>query len=310
MLASTGARRSGNIAGAARSTLQQSLRSHRQFSSLTTSRNPQSQWRSVLKNNSTFRAKNHGRTHSSLLYSHGYLSSSAAVTPDVTPETPTPISSLPLVTGGSVYLAIKRGGEMGMDIKNSPLGKFMLVGMPLISTVAMLFWPAVLQLYFASTGILALVQSYLTTSPGFRKFARLEPLPKPEPQDPNTTGIPSRIRVIPTTARAVPDAQQEPEQQVYPAQKISVIDRALDNVKTGVRDMQKQVKEKMDEMSGNKEETNPDGTPKVSRLSKQELENAAAYEKRRKEQIEMERELRNQRLRQQYTMKNGDQNGK
>ncbi|EFW16083.1 Mitochondrial inner membrane protein oxa1 [Coccidioides posadasii str. Silveira] len=219
-----------------------------------------------------------------------------------------PFFILPLVTGGSMYFAIKRGGETGMDFANSPLGKFMLYGLPVISTTAMSFWPAVLQLYFASTSLLALIQAYLVTSPGFRKLAGVEPLPskaKPVgPNEPGASGSSGRIRVIPTTARVVPEAQQNPEQQVYSPQKVSVIDRTLDNVKQGFRDVQKQVQEKMDEMAGDKTEKNPDGTPKAPpRLSKQELENAAAYEKRRREQLEMERELRNQSLREEYMRK-------
>ncbi|WEW56096.1 hypothetical protein PRK78_001531 [Emydomyces testavorans] len=222
-----------------------------------------------------------------------------------------PFFLLPLVTGGAMYFAIKRGGDTGIDLSNSPFGKFMLYGLPVISTTAMCFWPTILQLYFASTGVIALGQSYLVTSPGFRKLVGIEPLPKrPKPHDPNNPGAgasSSRIRVIPTTARVVSESQQQ--KSVYTPPKVSIIDRTLDNVKKGFSDMQKQMQEKMDEISGNKSGTNPDGTPKAPpRLSKQELENAIAYEKRRREQLAMEREMKNERLREEHMKKKEKQN--
>lgn len=175
-------------------------------------------------------------------------------------------------------------------------------GLPIISASAMCFWPAILQLYFAATGLIGVCQAYLITSPGFRKLVGIAPLPKAAPKDTNTpadSGPSSRIRVIPTTARVVPE-KQTPGQEVHVPENISIIDRTLDNMKKNVREMQKQFQDKVDEMAGEKKTKDSD-VPQ--RLSKQELENAKTYEQRRKEQLEMERELRNQRLREEHLKK-------
>ncbi|KAI1943651.1 hypothetical protein LOZ66_000235 [Ophidiomyces ophidiicola] len=217
-----------------------------------------------------------------------------------------PFFILPIVTGGATYLAMKRGGETGMGLTgDTPLGKLLIYAFPAGTTIAMCFWPSILQLYFASTGTIALLQTYLITSPSFRKFIGLSPLPpkpatKDEAQSDNSNS--SRIRIIPTTARVVtPQQEQNAGKQIYRPQDASIIDRTIDHVRSGIRDIRKQMQEKMDEVTGEKIEKNADGTPKApSRLSKQELENARIYEQTRRAQVEGEREVRNQETRKEY----------
>ncbi|KAF3479494.1 inner membrane protein OXA1 [Arthroderma uncinatum] len=211
-----------------------------------------------------------------------------------------PYYILPIATSAMMYLALKRGGDAGTsNLNNTQLGKAMLYGFPGLTLATMSFWPGILQLYFFTTGFLSMCQAYLVTSPGFRKFAGLGPLPKTtlfssgssEPQPP-----PSRIRTISTTATSVP----EPEAPIQP-QKISIIDRAMDGAKSAYRDTVKEAKEKMDSMSG--EKSDADSAGRKPRLSKKELESAKAYEDRRKAELRAERELKNQQLRAKYLKK-------
>ncbi|KAK2882555.1 hypothetical protein FQN49_000240 [Arthroderma sp. PD_2] len=210
-----------------------------------------------------------------------------------------PLFVLPVMTSAMMYMSLKRGGDAGTsNLNNTALGKAMLYGMPGITLATMSFWPGILQLYFLTTGFLSMCQSYLMTSPAFRKFARLGPLPMNTPFSGSSAAQPppSRIRTISTTATSVP----EPESHIQP-QKVSIIDQALDGAKSTYRDAVKEAKEKMESMSG--EKSDADSTGLKPRLNKSELENAKAYESRRKAEIRAERELKNQQLRAKYLKK-------
>jgi YidC/Oxa1 family membrane protein insertase len=203
----------------------------------------------------------------------------------------------------------QRGGETGATkLNEAPFGKVVLYGLPGITTVATCFWPSLLQLYFFTVGAFSLVQSYVIGSPRFRRWAGIAPLPPPSKTDDN--GAPStRLRlvsdVINATAR---DAQGHPPPPAAPP-RASVIDRALDTLKKQYEFSVKAAKEKVDGLSGSSQ-TNPNGTAKVPpRLSKKELEDAATYDLRRREEQELDREMRNSRRREQF-MKRMEESGK
>lgn len=77
----------------------------------------------------------------------------------------------------------------------------------------------------------------------------------------------------------------------------------MDGLKSAYKDTVKDVKNKLGEMTGEKEEADPTG--RMPRLNKKELENAKAYEERRKAEIRAERELKNQQLRARHMRKQG-----
>ncbi|KAL8704324.1 MAG: hypothetical protein Q9201_002510 [Fulgogasparrea decipioides] len=119
-----------------------------------------------------------------------------------------PFFLLPIGTGVATFFVFKLGGETGGATSISPdLINLFKWGLPIISTVVMLFWPAMMQMTFFWTSTMALLQAYLFKKPWFRDYWGIHPLPSP------TTSTPSsdsqyKSMVIPTSARTVPE---EPE---------------------------------------------------------------------------------------------------
>lgn len=79
--------------------------------------------------------------------------------------------------------------------------------LPIGSSIIMCFWPAAMQIGFATTSILALMQAYLLSLPWFRHLIGIHPYPKPVTQQ-----EPSGTMTIPTTARTVPQELGAPAQ--------------------------------------------------------------------------------------------------
>ncbi|EZF35796.1 hypothetical protein H109_03406 [Trichophyton interdigitale MR816] len=212
---------------------------------------------------------------------------------------PDPFFVMPVATGALMFVALKRGGDVGMsNLMNSALGKGMVYGLPIVTVCTMTFWPGILQLYFLTTGALSVCQTYIMTTPRLRKLVGLGPLPKKPTSEDSSMPAPSRIQTIskPTTSQPTPETH-------IPPQNISVIDRTMDGLKSAYKDTVKDVKNKLGEMTGEKEETDPTG--RTPRLNKKELENAKAYEERRRAEIRAERELKNQQLRARHMRKRG-----
>ncbi|OAL71397.1 hypothetical protein A7D00_4298 [Trichophyton violaceum] len=212
---------------------------------------------------------------------------------------PDPYFAIPIATGALMYVALRRGGDTGLsNLMNSKLGKVVVYSLPFATVFTMAFWPGILQLYFLTTGALSVCQTYIMTTPRLRKLVGLGPLPKNPTSQDSSTPAPSRIQTIskPVTSQPTPETH-------IPPQDISVIDRAMDGLKSAYKDTVKDVKNKLGEMTGEKEETDPTG--RMPRLNKKELENAKAYEERRKAEIRAERELKNQQLRARHMRKHG-----
>ncbi|KAK2733635.1 Mitochondrial inner membrane protein oxa1 [Myotisia sp. PD_48] len=203
---------------------------------------------------------------------------------------PDPLFILPVATGGMMYLAFMRGGDTGSsNIKDTPMGKIMLYVFPPATAVTMAFMPAILQAYFITTGIISCSQAFLFTNPSFRNLVGMAQIPKAStgPSEPI-----SRIRTITTTA--TPSNAVE-----TPAPKISAIDRVIDGAKSTFNDTVKEARDKMESLTGDK----PEADGAKPRLTKKELENAAAYEERRRAELRAERDLKNQQLRAEFLKK-------
>lgn len=101
------------------------------------------------------------------------------------------------------------GGETGAAAWPPAMFQFLQWGMPIISTVFTSFWPAALQLSFAFSSLLSLVQTYLFKQPWFRETLRIHPLPPPTPPP---SEHPIKAMTIPTTARTKPAESEAPAQ--------------------------------------------------------------------------------------------------
>ncbi|KAL8914560.1 MAG: hypothetical protein Q9172_007061, partial [Xanthocarpia lactea] len=124
---------------------------------------------------------------------------------------------LPIGTGYFTFLVFKLGGEAGAGGPMNPTMKRLLKWVfPICSTVFTAWWPAVMQLSFFTTSIMALLQSYLFKQPWFRKFWRIQPLsPQNSPGAPTGPEPGYRGMVIPTTAREVPQESETSQGGVF-----------------------------------------------------------------------------------------------
>jgi YidC/Oxa1 family membrane protein insertase len=76
--------------------------------------------------------------------------------------------------------------------------------------------------------------------------------------------------------------------------KVSVIDRAVNSVKDGLKGLQRETVEKINEVSGQRPLSNADGTPSAPpRLSEKDLKLAKEYDQRRRQEDSWSREERN-----------------
>ena len=184
------------------------------------------------------------------------------------------------------------------------LRKTMLYGLPLFSVLFIVSLPAALQLYFLTTGVIGLGQTYLFRSSSFRKMVGMTVLEPRKPSSPDQPNEGTQIRMLNEYIQ-----REKAKMHELPArspaeverQKVSIIDQALNSIKKTGRDISKEAQKKMDEMRGKGPATNPDGTPAAPpRLSDKDLRLAADYEKRRREEEDWKREERNHARRQEY----------
>ncbi|KAL8997748.1 MAG: hypothetical protein Q9169_003077 [Polycauliona sp. 2 TL-2023] len=191
---------------------------------------------------------------------------------DLTVSDPTFL--LPMATGVATFYMFKFGGELGSAtaISGNTM-KFFQWGMPIFSAVIMSLWPAVMQVGFFTTSLMALGQSFLFKQPWFRRFVNIHPLP---PKDAPSTEKDSRSgykgMVIPTTAREVPQPAEAPQEGVFGSAK--------SKFKSGVSDLgertQKYVQRTMDQSEGKS----------TSRRSAAEVNEAKKYDEKRKKEIQ------------------------
>ncbi|KAL4801612.1 60Kd inner membrane protein-domain-containing protein [Aspergillus unguis] len=220
-----------------------------------------------------------------------------------------PTYALPLLASTVLYLSLRKGGEVGAAQPNmESIRKAINYGMPVISFMFVMSFPAALQVYFLTTGIFGLAQAYMLNSHAFRRSIGVEIARKPDPAKLSGGGD------APDNGRALRMITEQIEQERAkiaeshkaagaPAgteQQLSFIDRALNNIKETKSNISKEASAKIQEMSGKGQKKNPDGTVVEQRLSDKDRKLAEDYEKRRREEEEWKREERNHARRQAY----------
>lgn len=192
----------------------------------------------------------------------------------------------------------QKGGESGLSgLHNTAWGKFVIYVFPSLSFLFVCFWPSSLQLYFATTGLFALGQTYLLNSPRFRKFANLAETSKPGAGAAANNQANNGVRLLYDTIQ-----KEAPKTAEFsPDGNISVVDRAVNSIKSGVKDLKRETMDTLNTAMGSQANTNPDGSPAPPpRLSKQDLKSAEDYERRKKDEENSKREERNHARRQDY----------
>ncbi|KAL2386637.1 hypothetical protein RJZ90_000496 [Blastomyces dermatitidis] len=207
-----------------------------------------------------------------------------------------PYFILPITTGLIMHYTFKLGGEnAGANDPTAMMAKpILLYGLPILSTVCTSFLPGILQIFFATTSVLAIGQSYAFRHPSIRAMTGMAPFPSPAVIDTTASEPKARILEVQTN-----NPEQAPD-QVETVPKVSFIDRFITSFQRSVSSTRK----KMESYTGQNEkvETFADGTPK-SRLTKKQLEDAIAYENRRREELSIERETRNKERQMEYRRK-------
>jgi len=226
----------------------------------------------------------------------GLMTESVSWLTDLT--APDPYFILPVATSAFLYFSLKKGGESGLSgLHNTAWGKFVVYVFPSLSFLFVCFWPSSLQLYFATTGLFALGQTYLLNSPRFRKFANLAETSKPGAGASAKNQANKGVRLIYDTIQ-----KEAPKTAAFPPDgNISVVDRAVNSIKSGVKDLKRETMDTLNTAMGGQADTNPDGSPAPPpRLSKQDLKSAEDYERRKKDEENSRREERNHARRQDY----------
>ncbi|EEH42693.1 membrane insertase OXA1 [Paracoccidioides brasiliensis Pb18] len=207
-----------------------------------------------------------------------------------------PLFILPVSTGLLMHYTFKLGGEVSSSTDQTAMAAkpLLLYGLPVLSTVCTLFLPGILQIFFASTSVLAILQSYSFHSYSFRRALGMAPFPKRPDQSSNTPTGP-KVRII-----EAPRDNSTASSHIEQVPKVSFIDRFISSCQNSIKDTRK----KMEDIVGQnqKVEKFADGTPKV-RMTKKQLQDADAYENKRREELALERETRNKERQMEYRRK-------
>ncbi|EEH05408.1 conserved hypothetical protein [Histoplasma capsulatum G186AR] len=206
-----------------------------------------------------------------------------------------PYFILPIATGIVMHYTFKLGGETaGANDPTTMMAKpIMLYGLPVLSAICTSFLPGILQMFFATTSVLAIGQSYAFRNSSFRSMTGMAPFPS-RPVTPGVTE--PKVRILEARAN---NSEQSPT-HIETVPKASFIDRFLSSFQKSIKSTRK----KMENYTGqnNKVEKYADGTPKA-RMTKKQLEDAIAYENRRREELAIERETRNKERQMEYRRK-------
>ena len=147
--------------------------------------------------------------------------------------------------------------------------------LPAVSGIFMLFWPAAMQISFLTTSLFSLTQSWAFRQPKFRKLLHMTPLAKPaKPAGESPTYL------APTTMAAAAEGEA--------SRRKGFLGGAFSEIRGAMGQLRSDANRKLNES---------EGLGGHSRLTRRELKDARAYERRRRKEIEMENEMRkNQRL--------------
>jgi len=182
---------------------------------------------------------------------------------------PDPYYVLPVLTSVTMFYTFKQGGETGVSNPTAmadSVRNFLLYGFPALSFIFMMWFPACLQLTFATTGLLGFGSSTLLRNSTVRNYFGITPLPR-EP-DPSTS---------PGTYRGVMNIYQPPVPNTDLERSKGLIGGAVADIKGAASQVLKRAKE-----------AQASKDPK-RRLTPGELRRAKVYEERRKREIEEEK---------------------
>ncbi|PWY86410.1 hypothetical protein BO94DRAFT_585993 [Aspergillus sclerotioniger CBS 115572] len=205
-----------------------------------------------------------------------------------------PYFILPIVSAVCMHLTLKKGGDTGTSpLADSSLKNAVFFGLPLLSFAFMASFSAALQLYFTTTGVFALGQTYLVSSPSFRKMVGITQVDPNAPNYDLVGTIKNDLRMIDEEYKARV-AKLAAEIEAAERQRLSFIDRTIGDVKESGLQMKKEMQEKIEEYRGTGPATNADGSVAgPPRLSEKDRKLADDYERRRQEEEEWRREERN-----------------
>ena len=153
------------------------------------------------------------------------------------------------------------------------------------------FFPGALQLYFLTTSLFAMGQSYLFTFGSFRSYVGMNVGP---PKIPDPQAVRQRLRTI--------DARNASSSSSSSSSKdVSSIDRMVESIKKTGKDAKRDAKEQFDRLTQQQPKVRADGTPfEGPRLKKEDLAVAHNYERRRRQEDDWAREEKNRALRAAY----------
>lgn len=138
----------------------------------------------------------------------------------------------------------------------------MLYGVPVVTSCFMLYWPGALQLTFAFTSLLSLLQSYLLRQPRMRNFLNIQPLP-----------IPTTTRAVSRYPGTITKYQSTPS---TPPVKKGVLGGAISDIKSAASKVVKTARNLRD---------SPHAKRGSRRRSPAEVKRAHEYEARRQREI-------------------------
>lgn len=224
---------------------------------------------------------------------------------------PDPYFILPLALGVTMHLAFKFGGAAGSASEFAPptpggaeatghMRTLLLYGMPGIISMFMLWMPACLQLSFASTSVLGILQGRLMMQPWFRQRFGLYPLNASS--SPSNASGPKVIDVQNVTPRnlntRVMDGYQAPTvagvARALPSHAVgggkggvlSAVTKPFTPIAKFFTGIKKEALDGMAKMGGNKDAK-----------TTEYLRRAAEHESRRKREMEEDRQARDKRAR-------------
>ncbi|KAJ5689331.1 hypothetical protein N7462_003723 [Penicillium macrosclerotiorum] len=201
-----------------------------------------------------------------------------------------PLYILPAISGACMYLTFKKGGETGtMDIMKTSAGKAMLFGLPAISFAFMAFMPSALQLYFSTTAIFAVFQSYAINNVAFReKLGMAVPINHQGKKEAK-----SNLERLQDRVAGIEDKEIQAQSAGSGSQKTSKFDQIYDNAAKWGKQAKLDLNEKLREASGQVTK-NADGSPVAApRLTAAEKREAELYEANAKAREIYAREERN-----------------
>ena len=153
-----------------------------------------------------------------------------------------------------------------LSAQNKQAMALMRIGLPAISALFIMWQPGCLQLTFATTALLALIQSSAFRSPAIRNWLGIQPLPfKPSSEQKQTTPYKGTI-----TAYEKPGEEKD------------------EGWGSSWRDLKKKATDVVATRQASKKAT-------TTRLSKSEMAKAKRYEQQRREEIEAEKANKAQR---------------